>query len=444
MNTDYMKQKEILPLLLSMAIPMMISMLVNSLYNIVDGIFVARMGEDAMMAISLVYPMQNLLHSIAVGFGVGANAVIALFLGANAKEKANIAATMSILLNGIHGLLFMFSGILVMRNFLEIFTSDAAVIDYGMRYAVIVLAFSAIDTVGITFEKVFQSVGRMMVSMISLASGCLLNILLDPLMIFGLGPFPAMGIEGAACATVLGQTASLVIYLIAYFIFPMDIHLSVKFLKPDKKICSQLYAIGIPATLNLALPSILISVLNGLLASFSQSYVLVLGIYYKLQSFLYLPANGVIQGMRPLMSYNFGAGEKLRVKKIYRTALSIILTILLSGTALCLFIPGPLIGLFTDNPDTIAIGAKALRIISFGFALSSVSVTSEGALEAMGKGTGSLIVSCLRYVVLMLPTAFILSRFLAADGVWHAFWLTETITAAIAYKVFYAQYQTMA
>ncbi len=215
MNTDYMKQREILPLLLSMAIPMMISMLVNSLYNIVDDIFVAKMGEDAMMAISLVYPIQNLLHSIAVGFGVGANAVIALFLGANERDNANTAASMSLLLNGIHGLLFMLFGILIMRHFLGMFTSEVTVIDYGVRYGIIVFAFSAIQTVGITFEKIFQSVGKMMISMISLAGGCLLNILLDPLMIFGIGPFPAMGIEGAACATVcpcsryLLQTADL-------------------------------------------------------------------------------------------------------------------------------------------------------------------------------------------------------------------------------------------
>jgi putative MATE family efflux protein len=352
MRSDYMKEKPILPLLLSLAVPMMLSMLVNSLYNIIDGIFIAKTGESAMLAISLVYPVQNLLHAIAVGFGVGTNAVIAMLLGAGEKEKAGQTATQGLLCNILHGLLFTVFAIIGMRSFLKMFTSDAAVIDGGLRYARIVLLCAAIQTAGITFEKIFQSVGKMLISMISLAGGCLVNIILDPIFIFGIGPFPAMGIEGAAIATVLGQLTSLFFYLVVYRLQPLGIDICSQNLHPDKSILKQLYAIGIPASLNMALPSVLISVLNRMLAGFSGSYVLVLGIYYKLQSFLYLPANGVIQGMRPLMSYNYGAGEKIRVQKIYRTALSIILLILLSGTILCWWMPGSLIRLFTDRPDT--------------------------------------------------------------------------------------------
>lgn len=443
MDTAYMKEKKILPLLLSMAIPMMLSMLINSLYNIVDGIFVARMGEDAMMAISLVYPVQNLLHSIAVGFGVGTNAVIALYLGSGKADRASAAAAQGILLNAIHGLLFTVFGILFIGTFLRMFTDNPVIISYGVRYAFIVLAFSMIQTVGITYEKIFQSVGRMITSMISLGGSCLINIILDPLMIFGIGPFPAMGIEGAAWATGIGQTSGLLIYLLACRITPLNLRFDTSSFRPQPYLWRQLYAIGIPATLNMALPSILISVLNSMLAAISETSVLILGIYYKLQSFLYLPANGVIQGMRPIMSYNFGARESLRVKKIYRTALGIILLILLSGTLLCLCIPDKLMYLFTDNNTTITAGSKAIRIISIGFAVSAISVTSEGALEAMGKGTHSLMISCLRYVVLILPLAFILSRFLSSNGVWHAFWITEFITAFIAYGIFYRQYQSM-
>lgn len=444
MDTTYMKEKEILPLLLSMAIPMMLSMLMNSLYNIVDGIFVARMGEDAMMAVSLVYPVQNLLHSIAVGFGVGTNAVIALHLGSGKYNRASCAAAQGILLNALHGLIFMISGMLFIGSFLKMFTDNPVIINYGIRYAVIVLGFSMIQTIGITFEKIFQSVGRMVTSMISLGGSCMINILLDPLMIFGMGPFPAMGIDGAAWATGIGQASGLLIYLLACRITPLNLRFDASSFRPQPYLWRQLYAIGIPATLNMALPSILISVLNSMLAAISETSVLILGIYYKLQSFLYLPANGVIQGMRPIMSYNFGARESLRVQKIYRTALGIILLILLSGTLLCLCIPDKLMSLFTDNPAIIGDGAKAIRIICIGFAVSSISVTSEGTLEAMGKGMHSLMISCLRYVVLILPLAFVLSRFLSSDGVWHAFWITEFITAFIAYGLFYRQYQSMA
>ena len=213
-DTSYMKEKPVLSLLLSMGIPMMLSMLINSLYNIVDGIFVARMSEDAMMAISLVYPVQNLLHSIAVGFGVGTNAVIAIFLGSRKGDAASSAASQGILLNLCHGLLFMVFGILFMQPFLNMFTSNETVLAYGMQYGIIVLCFSMIHTTELSFEKIFQSMGRMKTSMISLGSSCMINIILDPLLIFGIGPFPEMGIRGAALATGIGQTTGLCIYLL--------------------------------------------------------------------------------------------------------------------------------------------------------------------------------------------------------------------------------------
>ena len=339
-DTSYMKEKPVLSLLLSMGIPMMLSMLINSLYNIVDGIFVARMSEDAMMAISLVYPVQNLLHSIAVGFGVGTNAVIAIFLGSRKGNAASSAASQGILLNLCHGLLFMVFGILFMRPFLNMFTSNETVIAYGMQYGIIVLCFSMIHTTELSFEKIFQSVGRMKTSMISLGSSCMINIILDPLLIFGIGPFPEMGIRGAALATGIGQTTGLCIYLLTSRIKPLNLQFKMQYFKPDKNICRRLYGIGIPATLNMALPSFLISALNILLGTFSDTQVLVLGIYYKLQSFLYLPANGMIQGMRPIMSYNYGARESSRVRSIYQTALYIIILILLAGTVLCLAVSG--------------------------------------------------------------------------------------------------------
>ncbi len=442
-DTSYMKEKKILPLLLSMAIPMVISMVINSMYNIVDGIFVARIGEDAMMAVSLVYPLQNLINSIAIGTGVGVNAVIAMYLGSGNKDKASAAASQGILLNGLHGIIYMAAGILIVPAFLKMFTDNSDIIAYGVRYALIILSFSAVQTINITFEKIYQSVGRMTISMISLGGSCLINIILDPLLIFGPGPFPAMGITGAAIATGIGQTSGLLFYLTVWKIAPCDLDLSFKAAKPTRDIAKHIYSIGIPATLNLALPSLMISALNSILAAFSETSVLVLGIYYRLQTFLYLSANGVIQGMRPVMSYNYGAGETLRVKKLYRTTMCIIIIILAVGTVLCFAVPGQLIGLFTDNAATISSGAHAIQIIALGFIVSAVSVTSAGALEAIGKGVQSLSISVLRYICPIIPLAFILSRFMGADGVWNAFWITEFISAVYAYLIFRREYAKM-
>lgn len=323
-----------------------------------------------------------------------------------------------------------------MPVFLRFFTDKEAVVDLGIRYSVVVFLFTFFVVTGVAFEKIFQAVGRMKVSMISLMCGCILNIILDPILIFGLGPFPEMGIEGAALATGLGQACSLIIYLAVYFISPIHVRIGRKYLSPDKEMIVRLYSVGIPATLNLALPSVLISALNAILASFSQVYILVLGIYYKLQTFLYLPANGFVQGMRPLVGFNFGAGEYKRVRKIYDIVLCMSGAIMAAGTIICLALPGQLMGLFTDNPETIRTGETALRIISAGFLVSAVSVTSSGALEGMGKGTPSLIISLSRYIVVIIPAAFILSRIFGAVGVWNAFWIAELITAAVAYIVY--------
>lgn len=436
MNENFMKERPVFPLILSMALPMVISMMVNSLYNIVDSFFVAQISEDAMTALSLVYPLQNFINAVGIGFGVGMNAVIALHLGAGNREKANLAATQGLALGVVHTVILTAGSILFMPVFLRFFTDKEAVVDLGIRYSVVVFSFTFFVVTGVAFEKIFQAVGRMKVSMISLMCGCILNIILDPILIFGPGPFPEMGIEGAALATGLGQACSLIIYLAVYFISPIHVRIGRKYLSPDKEMIVRLYSVGIPATLNLALPSVLISALNAILASFSQVYILVLGIYYKLQTFLYLPANGFVQGMRPLVGFNFGAGEYKRVRKIYDIVLCMSGAIMAAGTIICLALPGQLMGLFTDNPETIRTGETALRIISAGFLVSAVSVTSSGALEGMGKGTPSLIISLSRYIVVIIPAAFILSRIFGAVGVWNAFWIAELITAAVAYIVY--------
>ena len=277
----------------------------------------------------------------------------------------------------------------------------------------------------------------MQVTMVSMLCGCLTNIVLDPLLIFGIGPFPAMGIRGAALATGIGQVLTLVIYLVIYAVRPPRVRIRRELLRPELTMIGRLYSIGIPAALNLALPSFLISALNVILAAWSEVYVLVLGIYYKLQTFLYLPANGIVQGMRPLVGYNYGAGEYRRVQQIYRIVLCMCGGIMAAGMLVCLAVPGVLMGLFTQNPDTVTVGASALRIISMGFVVSAFSVTSSGALEGLGKGAESLIISLCRYALIIIPAAFVLSRFFGPVGVWHAFWVAETLTALISLAVYH-------
>ena len=312
------------------------------------------------------------------------------------------------------------------------FTSSETVADLGMRYSEIVFLFSIANLLGVSFEKIFQAVGNMKTTMIALMSGCIANIILDPLLIFGMGPFPEMGIEGAALATGLGQALSLVIYLVVYKLRPISVGIRRRYLVPDRAMAARLYSIGIPAVLNLALPSLLIASLNTILAAYSQSYIVILGIYYKLQTFLYLPANGIIQGMRPVIGYNYGAGESRRVKKIYGVTLVMTGSIMVVGTIICIVFAEPLMQMFTGNEETIQAGGRALRIISAGFIVSALSVTSSGALEGLGKGVPSLVISLFRYTIIIIPAAWILSRLTGPEGVWHAFWLTEALTAAVS------------
>lgn len=433
MEQTFMKEKPVLQLVISMSLPMILSMMVNSLYNIIDSLFVAKISENAMTALSLVYPVQNMINAVTIGFGIGINAVIAIFLGAQKQEKADTAATLGVLLCLLHGIVLTIVCIAIMPSFLRAYTKDAEILSLGLRYSNIVFSFATIISLALAFEKLFQSVGRMAVSMICMMIGCIANIILDPILIFGIGPAPALGIEGAAIATGIGQLLTVVFYLYFYIFRPIPVKLRFRNLHWDWELTRRLYSIGIPATLNLALPSLLISSLNAILASYSQAYVLVLGIYYKLQTFLYLSANGIIQGIRPLIGYNYGAKEYRRVKSIYSTTLLLAAIIMTIGTILCLTIPGWLMGLFTGNTETIQIGATALRIICAGFIVSTVSITSSGALEGLGMGMPSLVISLCRYLMIMIPAAFLLSRVLGAEGVWHAFWITELISAGIAY-----------
>lgn len=432
MDQTYMKTRKIFPLVISMAVPMALSMLVNSLYNIVDSFFIAKISEDAMTAISLIFPLQNLAGAVSIGFGVGANAVTAFFLGEGDKERADGAASLSLLLAVAHSVILTALLFLVTVPFLCSFTDSPGILDYGKRYARIVFGFLFIGQISLIYEKLFQAVGKVRITMFSMIAGCVANIILDPVMIFGLGPCPAMGIEGAAVATVIGQFVTLICYLAVWIKGSLHLSLSLRKGWRCRGLAGRLYGIGIPAILNQALPSLLITALNSILAAFSQTDMLILGVYYKLQTFIYLTANGIVQGIRPLVAYNYGAGCFRRVRDIFKTALRAALLVMLAGTLLCLFIPEALIGMFSENADTVQAGAAALRIICVGFLASAISVVVCGTLEGLGFGLMSFLISLLRYAVVILPAAWLLSRVLGAAGVWHAFWIAELVTALVS------------
>ena len=436
MEQQFMKEKKIFPLVLSMSLPMVLSMLVNSLYNIVDSYFIARVSESAMAALSLVYPIQIIITAISVGLGIGVNAMISYFLGANDSENASTTTSWGIVLSIVHGLILTIVCTAIMPHFLAMFTKNKEVISLGITYSNIAFAFSITVTVGIALEKIFQAMGKMKISMICMSVGFIANIALDPLLIFGIGIFPRMGMAGAALATGIGQALSALAYILFYFIEPLPVKIRFHNLHFQGAIIGKIYAIGIPAALNMALPSILISALNGILSTFADAYVVALGAYYKLQTFIYLPANGIIQGIRPLVGYNYGAGEYKRVRNIFYTALALASAIMLAGLLLCWIAPGMLMQIFTSTPETIAIGTKALRIISLGFIFSCVSVICCGALEGLGAGMPSLCISLLRYLVIILPAALLFTHYQGAIGVWIAFPFTEILTACFAWIIY--------
>ncbi|SHN04630.1 putative efflux protein, MATE family [Anaerosporobacter mobilis DSM 15930] len=429
---EQMKNRPIFPLLVSMAIPMMFSMLIQSLYNIIDSIFVARLGNDALTAVSLVFPLQNLVIAIAVGFGIGVSSCISINLGSKNTKRASQAASVGIILSIVHSILFVIFGLLVTKPFLRMFSSNESIVEMGSEYGYIVLCLSFGCLIQVCIEKIFQSLGEMSITMIVLAVGAIINIILDPILIFGKFGFPAMGVTGAAIATVIGQIAGLILYLIVLAYKKLPIQVSLRNVHINKPLIKQLYSVGVPSSIMMSLPSVLVSILNGMLVRFSEVHVSVLGIYYKLQTFIYLPANGIVQGMRPIVGYNYGAKQKDRLHKTLRVSLLFAAAIMFIGTIVSLFIPQQILGMFDADVSMLEIGVPALRIICLGFLISTFGIIYSGAFEALGMGFQSLTISLLRQFVIIIPLSFLLSRFLGATGIWVSFPISEVIAAIVA------------
>ena len=420
-----MRTKPPLSLLLSMSLPVMLSMLIQSLYNIVDSLWVARLGTDAITAVSLAVPLQNIVLSLGVGMGVGIGALLSMHLGSGNREKASITASTGMMLVGIHCVVFFLGGIFITKPFLSLFTDDPQTLLWACDYTRIVLCLSFGQLIQMGLAKIFQSAGRMMVTMWMVLTGCILNIILDPILIFGLLGFPALGIRGAAIATVIGQIVPLFLYVLLYVRQDLGLSLSPRYVRWNGALIRQIYLVGIPSTLVLAMPSLLTALLNGILVKLGSVYVAVFGLWFKLQTFVNMPAGGVIQGMRPIIGYNYGAGETGRVRAIIRYSTTIVGAIVALGTMLALFFPEQILRMFEADSALTEAGIPALRILSMGLLLSTLSVVACGVFEALGRGRVSLRISLLRQLVILVPLGWLLSRFLGALGIWLAFPIAE-------------------
>lgn len=426
-----MANKPIFPLLMKMAIPPMLSMLIQSMYNIIDSIFVAKLGEKALTALSLAFPLQNLSLAFSVGLGVAINALIAQNLGAKKNNLANNIASHGIFLSLLHSLLFIFIGIFLIKPFFSIFTNDPETLNYAITYGSIVITFTFGSIIHITIEKMFQATGNMIIPMFLQVVGAVVNIILDPILIFGINGYLKLGVSGAAIATIIGQISAC---LLAILLFRKKsfLKLSLTTFKPNLQIIKNIYSIAIPSGVMTALPSILVTLLNGLLTTVNQSAIAFLGIYFKLQSFVYMPANGLIQGMRPLISYNFGAKHFERVKKIIKVSIIVTSVILCSGTLIFMTFPKFILSWFNATSSLLNIGIIGLRIFSICFIVSSVSIVISGTFESLGNGKYSLTISLLRQLIITVPLAHILLFLIGLNGVWLSFLIAECIASIVS------------
>ena len=422
-------------LLASMSIPAIFSMLVQSLYNVVDSIFVSRISEDALTAVSLAFPLQMLTIAFALGVGVGVNSLIARKLGEGDKEAASKTASTGFFLAIINGIIFMLLGIFAARFFMGFFAQDETIVNMGTSYLSIVLIFSFGIFIEMTCSRTLQATGNMIIPMFSQLIGAVINIVLDPIMIFGLLGFPAMGIRGAAIATVIGQIFSMIFVLIMFRIKSHDVHLKIRGFKLEKSYIIEIYKVGLPTIIMNAIGSVTTTFLNGILMSFSSTAVAILGVYFKLQSFIFMPVFGLVQGSMPIMGYNYGANNKKRFMKTLKLALLTSFVIMIIGTSIFWIFPAQLLALFDGSPEMVKMGIYVLRVVSLCFIPASIGITLSTMFQAIGHGFKSLLMSLLRQLVLIIPCAWIFATYIGLGAVWFCYPLAE-ITCALIFMPF--------
>lgn len=418
-------------LIVTMSFPIMLSMLVQALYNIVDSAFVARISEDALTAVSLAFPIQLLMIAVATGTGVGVNALLSRRLGQKKQEEANAVAANGVFLSVCFWLVFAVLGLLFGRSFIALFTDVPAVIAMGTSYVTVVTVASCGVFLLFVAERLMQATGNTVYHMVTQLIGAVLNCILDPIMIFGLFGCPALGTTGAALATVLSQIIAMGIGFFINVRFNHDVRLHLRGFRPDGGILGEIVRIGLPAAVQQSLLSVLTVGLNRILMPFSQTAVSFYGVYYKLQNFLFMPVYGLNNALIPMIGYNYGAKNRRRIERITRYALLLAVGIMAAGTILFELIPVPLLRLFDASSAMLAIGVPAIRIISVSFCFAGASVILSGCMQGLGCGSESLWVALLRQLIIILPAAVLLSR-ISLTAIWFAFLLAEAIGLAAA------------
>lgn len=430
-SADKMGNTPMLRLILSMSLPTMFSMIIQAMYNIVDSVFVSSLGQDALTALSLAYPLQLMTISVAVGTGVGINSFISRRLGEKNQELANNSAANGIFISIISWLVFLLVGIFLTVPFFNLFNPTPGVMKYGVDYTSIILIFSVGVMVEIAIEKVLQATGNMIFPMIFQLIGAVSNIVLDPLFIFGIGPFPRMEVAGAAVATVIGQILAMLFSIYIFFFKKHAVQVHVRNFKPSLKIIKNIYAVGFPSIIMQSISSVLVVGLNAILMGFSEAAVSVHGIYYKMQSFVFMPVFGLNQGLMPIMGYNFGAKNKDRLHSAIRYGCIIAAFIMLCGTVIFWVFPAQILSLFNANDDILNMGIKAMRFISLSFLPAAIDIIFSTTFQAVGKGFSSMILSLLRQLVFILPAALVLSNF-GVNAVWFAYPIAEVGALIVA------------
>lgn len=412
-------------LLTTMSLPMIISMLVQALYNVVDSVFVSQINEHALTAVSLAFPIQNLMIAVASGTSVGVNALLSRSLGEKNFKQADKAANNSIILALIGFLAFCVFGIFGSRFFFESQTSDPEILEYGIQYMTIICTFSFGVFMQVTMERLLQSTGRTFFTMITQGTGAILNIIFDPIMIFGLFGFPKMGVAGAAAATVFGQIVAMILAIIYNIKRNPEIHLSFQQMRLDGRTVRAIYAVGVPSILMMSIGSVMTFGMNKILLMFSSTAAAVFGVYFKLQSFFFMPVFGLNNGMVPIIAYNYGARRRKRITHTIRLSCTFAFCMMLLGLAIFQIMPGTLLRLFNASDDMVAIGSKALRTISWSYLFAGFCIIFSSVFQALGNGVYSLIISVVRQLLVLLPSAWLLARAFGLKAIWWSFPIAE-------------------
>ncbi|MBS5679616.1 MAG: MATE family efflux transporter [Clostridiales bacterium] len=420
-------------LLFTMSLPIMISMLVQALYNVVDSMFVARVSENALTALSIAFPIQNLMIAVSVGLGVGLNAVVSRALGAKDTKGVNRAATNGIMLMFICGLIFMLGGATLVRPYFEMQTDIEEIVTSGIDYTSIVMMGSMGVFMQILFERLLQSTGRTMLTMFSQGVGAIINIIFDPIFIFGYFGFPKMGVAGAAYATILGQWVAALLGLILNIRKNPEVSINMKGFKPHGATIRLILSIGIPSVVMQSIGSVMTFLMNQILIAFSSTAVAVFGVYFKLQSFVFMPVFGLTNGTVPIVAYNFGARKGDRMKKTIQYSVYAAIVIMICGALIFQSIPDKLLMLFDASDEMLRVGVPALRIISLSFPLAGFGIGAGAVFQALGFSVYSMIISLIRQLVVLIPCAYLIGM-LTGDvtGVWWAFVVAEVVSLTVS------------